>query len=359
MPAITFLHLTDLHFNTNSNIGMARQEWLWPNVRELFFRDLDRLHRLTGDWDLVLFTGDLAQSGTVEDYAAFDHAVLARLWREFDRLGCNPVLLAVPGNHDLKWPNQSSGTVRALRSWPNDEGLRNLFWANDTNEYRQLMRDVFHPYTDWWERIPYRGPIRIQSGLLPGEFSASYEKDGLRLGIVGLNSTFLQLGGGVREGQLLDVDVRQLHKVCGHDIVDWTKEHDINLLMTHHPLSWLNPEAQKQFRSELSPTGRFFMHLFGHMHEPRSEFKQVGGAGMKRELQGASLFGLETWETPEGPHMQRIHGYTAGKFEYEDGEGSLRLWPRKLVRSEEGAQIITADVAQILDEQESILVPFG
>jgi 3',5'-cyclic AMP phosphodiesterase CpdA len=105
MPAITWLHLTDLHFNTNNNIQMSRQRWLWPNVRELFFQDLERLRRFTGDWDLVFFTGDLAQSGTVADYTALDRDVLARLWQEFRRLGSNPILLAVPGDHDLTWPD--------------------------------------------------------------------------------------------------------------------------------------------------------------------------------------------------------------------------------------------------------------
>jgi 3',5'-cyclic AMP phosphodiesterase CpdA len=244
MPTISWLHLTDLHFNTNPLTGMASQRWLWPNVREAFFQDLARVHRLTGPWDLVFFTGDLAQSGTDADYAALDNDVFSRLRDTFHDLGCDPVLLPIPGNHDLQWPNKYSGTVRALRSWTSDEELRNHFWATDNNEYRQLIRDVFRPYTQWWGRHPLPVHMRAQSGLLPGDFSASYEKDGLRLGVVGLNSAFLQLGNGVAEGALLDVDVRQLHKVC-EDPVDWTKAHDINLLMTHHPVPWLNPDGSK------------------------------------------------------------------------------------------------------------------
>jgi 3',5'-cyclic AMP phosphodiesterase CpdA len=359
MPTISWLHLTDLHFNTNPRSGMASQGWLWPNVREKFFQDIDRLHRqMGGGWDLVFFTGDLAQSGTPEDYAALDRDVLARLWEQFRRLGCNPKLLAIPGNHDLKWPSKFSGTARALRAWPTDKELRDHFWDDETSEYRELIREVFRPYTEWWEHTPYRAGIRTEPGLLPGDFSASFEKDSVRLGIVGLNSAFLQLGGGVKEGELLDVDPRQLHEVCGDDVVDWTKAHDINLLMTHHPLAWLNPAAQKEFRSELSPAGRFFLHLFGHMHEPRAEFTQSGGSRMKRELQGASLFGLEKWETPQGTHEQRIHGYTGGRFQFEDGEGSLRLWPRKYVKSQDDSQI-RADFPMMLDDEESIEVPFG
>ena len=222
MLSISWLHLTDLHFNSNPNVNLTPQRWQWPNVREEFFKDLERVYRHTGAWDLVFFTGDLAQSGTADDYVALDE-VLTRLRAVFTRLGCDPVLFAVPGNHDLQWPDQKAGTVRALRSWPSDNELRDIFWANDTNEYRSLIRDVFRPYTDWWERHRPPAATSYRPGLLPGDFSASYEKEGLEVGIVGLNSTFLQLGKGVREGELLDLDPRQLHKVCADDPVDWMK----------------------------------------------------------------------------------------------------------------------------------------
>lgn len=359
MPSISWLHLTDLHFNSNANGAIARQSWLWPNVREEFFEDLKRVHEYTGHWDLVFFTGDLAQSGTSGDYDALDE-VLARLWALFGSLGCNPLLLAVPGNHDLQWPDPRSSTVRTLlRTWASDKELREIFWADEKNEYRALIQDVFRPYTNWWGRRHPPNSIPYRPGLLPGDFGASYEKDGLKLGIVGLNSTFLQLGAGVREGQLLDLDPRQLHEVCAHDPIDWIKGHDINLLMTHHPPTWLNSEAQKQFRGELAPGERFALHLFGHMHEPSSHFFQQGGGGKKRELQSASLFGLEKWDTPQGEQDYRIHGYTAGRFEKSDERGTLRLWPRKLIRLKDQTPRIISDNEQGLDKEESITVPLS
>ena len=128
--------------------------------------------------------------------------------------------------------------------------------------------------------------------------------------------------------------------------------------MTHHPPQWLNRQALRQFRGELAPGERFFLHLFGHMHEPLIQSFQQGGSGVKRELQSASLFGLETWETPEGRQEQRIHGYTAGRFELTDGHGTLRLWPRKLIRSRDGTPQIAPDIDQILDNEELIAFPF-
>jgi tetratricopeptide (TPR) repeat protein/predicted MPP superfamily phosphohydrolase len=353
MTSISWLHLTDLHFNTNPSSVMAGQRWLWPNVREEFFTDLRRVYEHTGPWDLVFFSGDLAQSGTKDDYEALDR-VLTQLWTEFDHLGCDPVLLAVPGNHDLRWPDQNVGTVRAMKSWCSDRELRQIFWADDANEYRALIRDVFEPYTGWWDRRRAQTNLPWRTGLLPGDFSVSYEKAGIKLGIVGLNSAFMQLGKGVQEGQLLDVDPRQVHEVCGGDAVEWTKGHYVNVLMTHHPLEWLNLEARKKFQTEIAPGERFLMHMFGHNHEADFNVSRRGGGGTKRELQGASLFGLESYETPEGGLEHRIHGYTAGRLEFADGQSTLLLWPRKLIQLKGGELRMGPDQEQGVDGRGAI-----
>ena len=60
---LSWLHLTDFHQ------GMADQDWLWPNMQERFYEDLEYLHGECGPWDLVLFTGDLTQSGLAEEFA--------------------------------------------------------------------------------------------------------------------------------------------------------------------------------------------------------------------------------------------------------------------------------------------------
>lgn len=56
MPSKPFswLHLTAFHF------GLKGQNFLWPNLRQPFLDDLEKLHQQTGPWQAVLFTGDFA-----------------------------------------------------------------------------------------------------------------------------------------------------------------------------------------------------------------------------------------------------------------------------------------------------------
>src|SRR5271157_482248 len=129
MPALNWLHITDLHF------GSPGQEWLWPNSRHLIKEDLRRLCEVAGPWDLVFFTGDLAHNGDAEQFAGATED-LSKLWELFGTLGCKPVLLAVPGNHDLQRPDKTRAIVKAIGQWHSDAQLRSEFYSDPSCEYR-------------------------------------------------------------------------------------------------------------------------------------------------------------------------------------------------------------------------------
>jgi len=94
---VRWLHITDLHMG-------ATRGWLWTNLEEALFEDLTIItKRLGGPPDLIFFTGDLVYSGNPGQFRKLD-ALLARLWRHVGGLGSAPVLLPVPGNHDLARP---------------------------------------------------------------------------------------------------------------------------------------------------------------------------------------------------------------------------------------------------------------
>ena len=346
MGSIGFLHISDLHQ------GMEPLGWLWPNVREQLFLDLERLHKASGPWDVVLFTGDLTQRGSAAEFERLEQT-LEGLFSHLTALGSHPVLLTVPGNHDLVRPKKSA-TLHAAQTWESNEKLRQSFWKGhhgaEKSKLVELVRTAFTPYQDWTARARGRGNTAtlasFRTGLLPGDFSTTLEKDGLRLGILGLNSAFLQLTGNDYEGNL-DVDVRQFHAACGGDGAAWAAQHDACVVLTHHPLSWLSPRSRNAFLGEIMIPGRFAAHLFGHMHEHALESSGQGGFEPRTSIQASSLFGLESF----GPAQQRSHGYSAGRIEIANSAGTLHLWPRVAIESAASHRIIVPDSRYALKDE--------
>ncbi|MCY1057594.1 metallophosphoesterase [Nannocystis sp. SCPEA4] len=356
--SIGWLHLTDLH------AGMQGTRWLWPNVLATVFDDLARLHDQCGPWDLVLFTGDLTQRGSPEEFAELDRT-FERLWRRFEQLGSRPRLIAVPGNHDLQRPKYPYDPVPlALSRWHELRDLRNYVVSNADNPYILELRKYFAAYTEWAARAPWFVRESVTQGVMPGDIAASLSLHGIEIGIVGLNSTFLQLTGH-DYSERLDVHPRQL-EVCGDYAPEWLQRHHINLLLTHHPPEWLEPRARQEFRHEIDAPGRFAAHFYGHMHEGTATATRHGGGPTRHAIQGASLFGLEEYDDPTGRRVARIHGYTAGRFEPTNESGPLealrvRIFPRKMLAGVGGRRIAPDHAEYELDDRNSFTfqVPTG
>nr|VFK24591.1 MAG: Calcineurin-like phosphoesterase [Candidatus Kentron sp. LFY] len=113
MTTFSWLHLTDLHY------GTPKDDWMWPETKSRFYCDIDDLREECGPWDLILFTGDL--TGNVDSEKEPD------IWKKMEgeleeiRLkvaalshGEKPLLLAVPGNHDLERPGGDNPAVEEL-----------------------------------------------------------------------------------------------------------------------------------------------------------------------------------------------------------------------------------------------------
>lgn len=316
MAIIRWLHLTDLHR------GMKEQNWLWPNVKDFFFNDLAVLHEKSKPWDLVLFTGDLTRQGSVDEFKEVDE-LLEQLRTYLQKLGSSPQFLAVPGNHDLVRPEKKIPAVKLLQQWENQSDVQSEFWEDEQSPYREVIRQAFGNYTSWWYTQSLEAN-NINIGILPGDFSVTIEKEGVILGIVGLNTAFLQLTDDNYEGKLA-LHVKQFHEVCGGNGPEWVKQHHACLLLTHHPPTWLNVESQKYLNAEITAYGRFALHLCGHMHEATSCNTSIAGTEPRRIWQGRSLFGLEYF----GKEEKRLHGYSVGEIDLHGDTETLLFWPRK------------------------------
>ncbi len=345
MTRFHILHLTDLHY------GLTGQEALFPNIREDFFADLDVLLNRVGAIDIVLFSGDLVQSGAKEQFVRLAQ-LLEALWKRLRVPNSpDPILLAVPGNHDIARPKPNLPEVVVLQDLATTnraEVWEDLLRPAPAGRYRKVLDKAFREYRGWWDACPYTGKGRTDfqydAGPLPGDFSAALEKDGARLGIIGLNSTFLQLTGGDYQGKLA-LSLNQFHQATKDKGAGWFQDNiDACLLMTHQPPDWLVPANRSEiFSGEIDIPGRFAAHFCGHMHVPSAEARAQGWSQPRRVLRGGSLFGLETH--PDGS-KQRIHGYAVCSIELPAGaaRGSIRAFPRIATRQSGGHLRFDRDV---------------
>jgi predicted MPP superfamily phosphohydrolase len=339
-----WLHLSDLH------TGLTNQDWLWPSLKEKFFEDFRRLHSKIGGWDLVIFSGDLVQKGSREEFDRFD-SVLAEIWSEFDSLGFQPKLITIPGNHDLARPNPRDPAVLLLNKWWEVSEVRQDLFGAESNHYKDTIQRAFAEYVAWTKRLASSKipTLNTTDGILPGDISVQIPIGDASVGIVGLNSTWLQLGAGDYKGKL-HVDTKQLLAVTNHVPDVWVNANDFNVLLTHQPVDWLSRESITYWNSDINPAGRFDVHLYGHMHEPASSSIALGGSSARTSIQAASMFGLTYVGEKEG---ERIHGYSVARIRVSEEGHELRVWPRAWRRIQSGNHKLGADPTFDLDEDNS------
>ncbi|MDL2354439.1 MAG: metallophosphoesterase [Pseudomonadota bacterium] len=324
MASTTFswIHLTDFHY------GLDGQDTLWPNLRKPFFDDLAEMHKRTGPWQVVFFTGDLVQQGRAQEFAAMQREVLDRLWRKLHELGSgDAVLLAVPGNHDLVRPDPAPDDPARDKLLEKERfaEVAARFWGKPDGGYRRVVNTAFAAYSDWWGSASQR-PRSLQNGILPGDFACTLDCGDHAVGIVGLNTAFFQLASGDYQGKL-EWDARQMHAVCGTATDDWVERHAVCMLLTHHGPDWLSEAARRHGDSEILPAGQFALHLYGHAHTASfQQRRSIGEPDAVRLCQSRSVFGMEWCGDP--PVVTRQHGYAIGRIAFDDGQASLRLWPR-------------------------------
>lgn len=187
---IDWLHLSGLHLRAAVD----------PRQFDAFATELQRtldLEQLSVD--VVLMSGDLTETGAPAEFAHVDRFLDALNVVLTRRSGVEPILMAVPGNHDLL-----RLTARTLRRYdPNDvhvDELRELSWVQKDTGF---LAPAFAGYLAWarrriWARTV--DPVGTVPGTcyvrecceshFPGDGAIVVEKDDLRVAILGLNTAW-------------------------------------------------------------------------------------------------------------------------------------------------------------------------
>jgi len=316
-----WLHFTDLH------VGQPKGAGRLGTIETALLEDLAaESQREEMSFDVVFFTGDIAFRGADREFVDAS-ALLGRLMTAITEINekvgaAPPVLIPVPGNHDLARPNAAD--ARAIHdAFAGRTSSAPPLWTGAQEGVRERLEACFAGYERWLRDHPLPFPPRWRSGTISGDRVATVRRRGISLGVVGLNSSYLHFGDDAK-GKL-HLDLRQLEALVGEQPAPWFTSHDFTVLMTHHPPSWLSAVGAKNLAEEIRVHQRFSLHLHGHAHVGAHR-TDPGSSGIRHILEGRSLFGAE-----EDGHP-RMHGYGVGRcvIREDDGEPQRQVecWTR-------------------------------
>ena len=307
MKKIAYIHFSDLH------IGQKYANQYLSNAKDIVLQDLDFILKELKALDVVFFTGDMVQSGIESEYAEFMEW-FSSIKECIYGHGYDPFYFFVPGNHDLERTSDTkSSTHKMLKtSWLTDDELRNeLIWESG-NEYNQYCRDRFSSYSSFINSFyeNNRKPPVYMTGVIPGDFYAEIEVGESKLGVLGLNSSFLQVDGDDYRKKL-GIYHSQINAIFEKaDYIKRIKDCDMALLMTHHEPDWYEDNSKSDYDVNIMSSGKFAEHLCGHNHVPKARMTSYNYGTTRNLSLGPSLFGVEL----KNKEYERIHGYHAGEY---------------------------------------------
>jgi predicted phosphodiesterase len=268
MRTITWLQISDFHLRDS-------QAWAQDVVLSAMCTDISRRREGTHGIDFVLATGDLAFAGKANEYvraAAFFDEVLRVAGIPRQRI------FFIPGNHDVDRDRQKMCFAGARHVLQSQNEVDAFLGAPD--EVATLLQRQEHYY-------------RFQNGYLPAQertwtsdrlgYVSTLTVEGLRIAIVGLNTSWLAEGGLADHGRLLAGE-RQI--IDALRIADQTAPH-IMIAMGHHPFHLLNDFDRRPAQRRIEEACHFF-HC-GHLHDPETRDAVRGGVHCLTVAAGASF----------------------------------------------------------------------
>lgn len=336
MARLGWLHLSDLL------IGPKGSLLLQPEYRNAFEEDLRRLHGRTGPWDVVFISGNLTMTGSVREFELLD-STLDSLWNYLNSLGSDPTLFVVPGPSDLHRASLSGLSAKAQGA----VSVRRAFQGEGIDQLSPQVAAAFAPFSGWFPgwRLHHGSP-RLQTfshGLLPGDFAATVSLEGLRVGVIGLNSLFMNPAGGKKAGGY-EVDLTQVEVATAQEARRWAREHDFMLLLTHHSPAVLRRRSLEQLLNTVVPPSGFALHFCSQEAGlPANNFQKSTLTFAERSLFGLKEGGSKNW------------GYSAGDVAFKEAGKKQRIlfFPRVAVGKENRVRM-TPDYSWPLDDDGAI-----
>ncbi|WLO87360.1 metallophosphoesterase (plasmid) [Pantoea agglomerans] len=239
------LHLSDIHFR-KSEIGTAQD----PNIhlRNELIRDVEEQCKQLGPPDVIIVSGDVAFAGDPEEFE-FASQWLSELCQRSG--GSMKSVFVVPGNHDVVRSQADSLMVQLLHKAIKNAGDRASQEIARHLSDKEAQRLLYHSLENYNQFA-----FQFFCDLMPPNRTRARRdvtlNDGSTLRLWGLNSAFVSSSQDKPGDIFVDPASFQITREKGV----------VNLVITHHHLSWLRQaqEFEDHFNS-VAP-----VQIFGHVH---------------------------------------------------------------------------------------------
>jgi len=329
MGKISFIHLSDIHFNRSSgNVADIDSDLREAIIDDIKINAKAKLSDLQG----VLVVGDIAFSGKSDEYEKSKDF----LKRITDILGAKQnAVFCVPGNHDVDQSvsNGSSAVYEAQKKLDSaksiDEADRIFSKQIDDKCYSDILFKPIQNYNEFASVFD----CNIHAGLLNWHHDIELEH-GMKLQLYGITSSFISNSDDHKYGE------RRLMYV-GQAQIPSRQSDTIFMALCHHP-----PELWKfhdNIRDKINK--RFDIQLYGHTHIQSmvsDDSKVIISSGAVQPVRDDDWFPRYNWITVE--------------CVIKDGKRAIKLeiYPR-ILSSDRDRFIIDSQSCSNCDHMEHIL----
>lgn len=271
---INILHISDIHYNDS--------DWDIQEIFDEFIKALEAWKKTNNcKIDIVCITGDIAASGKTEEY----NLIISKIKKIIETAGCNTEnLFIIPGNHDVQEFNKLSDEQKAYleKIYTNREDVNEII-LNDSNKYKHFL-DKFNNYYHFITNLYGDDSTFVKVSIVANKPWYSIKLKDSKLRIIGLNSSLFTCMDYHKKAEII-MGIRQFKEAyqCETD-----KEEQI-LVLTHHPINWLEEDEENTTRLLLSKYSA--IHLHGHTHKQIHESRFIDGNGQFVVLGAGSLYG--------------------------------------------------------------------
>lgn len=252
-------HLSDIHISSETDPILARGDLLSAAIAA-------RIEQSLASLCILAVTGDIAYSGTTEQYVLAEKLLTNLVEALRSRTGTPVYLVVAPGNHDCDFTKSLSARDTLVVSATPD---------NVDDAYAQICLETQANFAAFRTRIEVLSPAGRGGHALRKEYALSH--GGASIAINCYNSAW-DSTKHEKQGTLL-----MPPKPIG--IVDTSA--DLLISMFHHPFNWMEANNAKWFKDLVESTSDIV--LTGHEHVP-GRFEKIHATGEHLNyLEGAAL----------------------------------------------------------------------